>query len=364
VTDERDEFDEPVRMGNLLWLPDEHTFEDLDPVGTWRHRLELARRRGDTEEVERRLRTGPPPGYGPAPSTFAPVILALEVGGDPAGAIAVALAARLVKNLALVIVMGGPKAARFTRHLLDLMGRNNVAVVASSAPSIPDAGVAELVPAEVSAQPTDVPAAIRTVTGRDPYLVIWGNSGPLTDLAAALQDDPGLANRLRADVAAGPFDAPTPQFASDPGAAAFALATIRTPPVEAHHPDSAVSPPFPPTLLTVDPTRLDVGPASPLYQRLTEPDAPTWAALLGRDLDRWFTNGNPSSSQYASLMIAAVLSSPLIDSSDNPVVADETGRIRIDPAGVVMETTDGLRDYFIEFRTWLDNQIREAIAEG
>ena len=142
------ESEEPVRYGNLVWREDEQTFEDLDPVGTWYSELERARRRGDTAEVERRLKAGPPPGYGPDPLTFAPVVLAVEVGGDPGGAIAVGVAAKRDERLALVIVMGGPEPARFVRHLLDLAGRPDVAVVASSAPSTGDLSITDLTPPE------------------------------------------------------------------------------------------------------------------------------------------------------------------------------------------------------------------------
>jgi hypothetical protein len=364
VTDDRDEFDEPARIGNLRWLPDEHTFEDLDPVGTWRHRLDVARRTGDTEEVERRLKAGPPPGYGPSPSTFAPVILALEVGGDPGGAIALALAARQIQRLSLVIAVGGSDPARFARHLLDLLGRPEVAVVRSSAPSTLDLNIRGLVPPDVPAQNGDVISAVRAVTGQDPYLVLWGNSGPLTDLAAALRADPVLAGRLRASIAAGPLDAATPPFASDPASAALALATVRTPPVEAHHPESAVSPTFPTELLVAEPTSFDIGAHSPVRTSLAAPEAPAWAALLGLHLDLWFSHSHSVSSQYPALMIASVLNRPFLKTSYKPIAADDTGRVRIDAAGVEMRATLGWRDHFIEFHEWLDNQIREAIAEG
>src|SRR5262245_66480817 len=103
VSVEPNESEQPVRYGNLIWREDEHAFEDLDPVGTWHKELERARRRGDTAEVERRLKAGPPPGYGPDPLTFAPVVLAIDVGRDPGGAIAVGLAAKRDERLALVL---------------------------------------------------------------------------------------------------------------------------------------------------------------------------------------------------------------------------------------------------------------------
>jgi hypothetical protein len=55
--------DEP-EYGSLIWREDEHAFEDLDPVGTWRHRLQMMERVGNTAEVERMLTARPPLGYG------------------------------------------------------------------------------------------------------------------------------------------------------------------------------------------------------------------------------------------------------------------------------------------------------------
>jgi hypothetical protein len=361
VTGDRDEFDEPVRIGNLRWLPDEHTFEDLDPVGTWRHRLDLMKRAGNTAEVERMLTAGPPPGDGPSPSTFAPVVLALEVGGDPGGAIALALAARQIKRLSLIIAMGGPESARFSRHLLDLLGRPDVAVVQSSAPSTLDLSITGLVPPDVPKQSDDVISAVRAVVGHDPYLVLWGNTGPLTDLAAVLRDDPALAGRLRASIAAGPLDAATPPFASDPTSAALALATVRTPSVEAHHPESAVSPTFPTELLAADPTPFDIGADSPVRRSLAAPEAPAWVVLLSHHLDQWFSHGHSASSQYPALMIASVLNRPLMKTSYKPVAADGAGSIRIDATGVELRVTVAWRNHFIEFQEWLLNQLREAI---
>jgi pyrimidine-specific ribonucleoside hydrolase len=264
----------------------------------------------------------------------------------------------------LVIAMGGSESARFARHMLDLAGRSDVAVVASSAPSTPALAVAGLIPSEVPVQPTDVRSAVRAITGAGPYLVVWGNSGPVTDLADALHDDSQLAQRVQTYVAAGPWDAEEPQFASDGPAAAFALATVRTPDVRANHPQSAVSPPLPPALLTAEPQQLHIGPESPLRQRLNAPDAPAWARLLARHLDQWFDQGHPFASLYPALLVGSLVGAPLTQTDVQPVKADDAGRIHVDPDGVEIEVTVGLADYFITVADWVDNQLRDAIAEG
>jgi pyrimidine-specific ribonucleoside hydrolase len=344
-----------------LWLDDDLTFEDLDPVRTWRTELERAERAGQTDLAESLRKAGPPLGFGVSPRVLAPVVLSVEVGGDPGGAIGVALAALRTKRLALVIVVGGAEPARYTRYLLNLMRRPDVTVVASSAPSTQDLYVSGLTPSDVPIQATDVARAVRAASAATPYLVLWGNSGPLTDLAAALSADPALADRLGASVAAGPFDSATPQFASDPGSAAFALSVLRKPSVESHDPRAAVRPSFPPELLTADPGQLAISPASPLYRRLTAAESPAWARLLGQHLEQWFDHGQPESVQYAALTVASVEHVPLISTTERSVVVDGTGRIQISPNGTVVDTTLGLRDHFIAFTDWLDDRFREAI---
>jgi hypothetical protein len=62
------------------------------------------------------------------------VIIDTDIGGDPDDAIALVLAARRLPELALVVTcdeLGGERA-RFARHLLDLLGRGDVPVVAGA----------------------------------------------------------------------------------------------------------------------------------------------------------------------------------------------------------------------------------------
>ncbi|SBW21660.1 hypothetical protein FDG2_2080 [Candidatus Protofrankia californiensis] len=110
--------------------------DDVDPIGTWQMWIDRAERAGDVAKAERLRREGPPPEPGISPLTLAPMVLAVAgVGGDPGGAIGVALAALREPLLALVITIGDGdgERARFTRYLLDLLGRSDVAVVAGAA---------------------------------------------------------------------------------------------------------------------------------------------------------------------------------------------------------------------------------------
>jgi hypothetical protein len=345
----------------MLWLDDDLTFEDLDPVHTWRTDLERAERAGQTDVAERLRAEGPPPGYGESPRKFAPLIVSVEVGSDPGGVIAVALAARHVPLLSLVIVIGGQDAARFTRHLLDLMDRPEVIVVASNAPSTQDSSMMSLTPPQTPEQSADVAGAIRAVTAQTPHLLLWASYGPLTDLAQALANDPGLSDRLAASIGAGPLDAATPQFASDPTSAAMAIAALRKPSVESHDPRAAVRPSHPPDLLTADLDEVTITAGAPLHQLLTASDSERWHHLLGHHLNQWFAQGHVTSSQAASLSVASIMQSPFIESERRSIAVDSTGRIQIDSHGVPMDTTLSTRRWGEVFTEWLTVALGGAV---
>jgi hypothetical protein len=164
-----------------------------------------------------------------------PVILDADIGGEPDDAMALVIAARELPELTLVLTsdeMSGQRA-RFARLLLDAAGRPDVPVVAgrqlSATPCFFAAG---LTPGSVVAQPDDVAAAVRAACGRAGGAARWIGLGPLSNLAALLSRDPGLAQRLfitqltgtvnRADPALPPRN-----FRLDPGAARQVLSAAR-----------------------------------------------------------------------------------------------------------------------------------------
>jgi hypothetical protein len=149
----------------------------------------------------------PPPAPGTSPLLVSPFILAVSLP-DAGVEVAIAVAARYVERLALVIVSGDIEVAR---QLLDDAGRSDVAV--ARAPGL---------------------AAVRSITSAYPYHIRWANHGPLSALDAALSADPALADRLAVTV-------------SLPDAGV--LARLRTPSPALHEPAVAWRAPYPPTLV-------------------------------------------------------------------------------------------------------------------
>src|SRR3981081_3580310 len=138
----------------------------------------------------------------PAQAPRLPVIIDTEIGGEPDDAIALAVAARELPELALVVPSDeiSGQRARFARYLLDCLHRPDVPVVAGHQLSATPCYFAHgLTPRQGSGDPDDVaPAAraVREVVGVGGGRARWIGLGPLTNLAALLTEDPGLARRL------------------------------------------------------------------------------------------------------------------------------------------------------------------------
>ena len=156
----------------------------------------------------------------------APLIIDTDAGGDPDDAIALVIAAA-EPSLALVSTVDelGGRRARFVRHLLDLLGREDVPVVAGA-----DLGdtrmdcIAGLVPDSVAPQRTNVAEAVGDVVAKTGGLVRWAGMGPVTNLAALLTGQPDLAERLVVTQMGGALNYRDPEraehnFRLDPAAA-------------------------------------------------------------------------------------------------------------------------------------------------
>jgi hypothetical protein len=322
------------------WDKSDDWLIENDPVAVWRLQIEEKERHGDHAGAARLREAGPPPTFGPDEFDLSPVILAVEVGTDPGGAIAVAFAALKLPRLRLVIVSGPPSAARFARYLLDLLGRTDVTVVAGAGPSSGTPAIDGLVPDEVPAPGQDVLSAVRAVAAEYPYVLLWANCGPLTDLAAVYTADPTLAERITCTITVGPLDARNPHFASDPAAAESAFAGIRRPTTAHQDPRATAGPPLEPVLVTAELERHLVYPQSKLVWMLTDPDAPAWVGLLGEHVRQWYAQGNQTLSVYPAVAVGDVarvrhLSQWLI----RPVRVDSTGRAQVGQEGVTMSLT-------------------------
>ena len=257
-----------------------------------------------------------------------PVILDADIGGEPDDAMALVIAARELPELTLVLTsdeMSGQRA-RFARLLLDAAGRPDVPVVAgrqlSATPCFFAAG---LTPGSVVAQPDDVAAAVRAACGRAGGAARWIGLGPLSNLAALLSRDPGLAQRLfitqltgtvnRADPALPPRN-----FRLDPGAARQVLSAARYLRLVGF---DAVGRPG-----------CEITAATPVFRELAGPaqggtgaPVPPWAGLLASHCRQFFARYHPAVLPADPLALSAALRLPFTPFAWTVLTADAAGRI-------------------------------------
>jgi len=293
---------------------------------------------------------------GPRPEDLAgsPVIIDTDIGGDGDDALAVVAAARRVPELSLVVTADevGGERARFARHLLDLVGRREVATVAGrSLGGSQYFCVEDLVPASVPAQPADLVAAVRRVCAAAEGPVRWVGLGPLTNLAAVLAEAPELATRLRVTQMGGALRDLEPSGAEhnihlDPPAARAVLRAVA---------DGALATPeFVSADVTFNP-RIAITSDSPLYARFRAPGAPVWAGLLADHLDRWFARFYPDTMQHDALALSAALGLPFVDSGPLPIEIDAIGRTTHAPGGTVLRWSRSAA--YEPFMAWLTDAL-------
>jgi inosine-uridine nucleoside N-ribohydrolase len=281
-----------------------------------------------------------------------PVILDTDIGGDPDDAVAVAVAALTVPDLALVVTADefhGDERARFARQFLDLLGRPEVVVVAGrdldnsryfcvEGLAVPSGGVS------VS---RDVLGAVRAVCARTAEKVRWVGMGPLSNLADVLTADHRLADRLDITQMGGAVNYRNPDVAEhnirlDPAAARRVLDLARSPAFVlsdvTFRPDSAMA----------------VRPTGRLYQYLRANES-LWARLLVTHLDRWYQRFYPETMMHDPLTLSASLRLPFVDFSPDRIHFADDGRMRLDPSGrEVMLSRDA--DYEA-FARWLHRAL-------
>jgi inosine-uridine nucleoside N-ribohydrolase len=224
----------------------------------------------------------------PAQAPRLPVIIDTEIGGEPDDAIALAVAARELPELALVVTSDeiSGQRARFTRFLLDSLHRPDVDVVAGGQLSAKPCYFADgLTPAEVAGQPGDLALAVAEVCARGDGRARWIGLGPLTNLAAVLTADPGLAGRLSVTQLGGSVwegrpSVPQRNFRLDPASARIVLAAARD--LRVVNVDAAFGRDAPVTA------------ASPLYRELADASAPGWARLLAAHCAQFFARYHPA----------------------------------------------------------------------
>jgi inosine-uridine nucleoside N-ribohydrolase len=323
---------------------------EQDPVAEWEAITAFAGGEGPLGQIAEEARAAGPPPAGPSARLRAPLIIDTDLGGDPDDAVAVAVAALRVPELALVITTDevGGERARLARYLLDLAGRPEVPVAAGA-----DLGGSKyfctdgLVPRSVPAQAGDVNGAVRAVVsaaGGGP--VRWLGIGPMTNLAQLAAADAGTAAQLAVTQMGGALAYRDPARAEhnvrlDPAAAIAVLTGMRQL-----------------TLVTSDVTfnkANEITAGSPIARSLSDPAAPPWAGLLSRHLDRWFERFHPGTMQHDALALASALGHPALDYARPQVTIADDGRMTADPGGTSLRMA--ARADYRGFMWWLGQQL-------
>jgi inosine-uridine nucleoside N-ribohydrolase len=271
------------------------------------------------------------------------MIIDTDVGGDPDDAIALIVAAA-EPALALVVTsdeLGGERA-RFARHLLDLLGRNDVPVIAGA-----DLGntrlncIEGLTPAEVPAQPTDVRAAVDAVCSSTVDPVPWVGIGTASNLAVLLTERPELAERLEVTQVGGALRYRDPEradhnFRTDIAAATVLLARTRVPRLQLSE-------------VTFTPD-VEIAKGSPIHRLLSDPTGPPWARLVAAHLDQWYERFKHSTMQHDTLALTTALGMDFVDYHRAHVVIDDRGRTTL--------ATEGGFDVWLSGEARLDAYMR------
>ena len=267
-----------------------------------------------------------------------PVILDTEIGGEPDDAMALVIAARELPELALVITsdeLGGGQRARFARYLLDTAGRADVAVVAGHQLSANPSYFADgLTPDWVRPASGDVARAVAEVCARSGGVARWIGLGPLSNLAALLAREPGLARRLFVTQLTGTwseFDQALPprNFRLDPAAASQVLASV-------HHLRLVSY-----ELLAGQQAQLTA--ASPVIRELAAGAPPSgaassWAALLAAHCSQFFARYHPAVIPGGPLALAAALRLGFAPFVPARVTIDNSGWIKATRPGATQTT--------------------------
>lgn len=314
----------------------------------------------------------------PEDVTGAPLIIDTDIGSDPDDAVALAVAARGVDELALVSTGDetGPRAggygqrARAARWLLDTCGRPEVPVVAGAAlDDIDHFVLADAVPNSIpDPDPgVDVVDAVAGLAARHEGPLRWVGIAPMTNLARLITERPEVAARLHVAQMGAAVNYRHPDRAEHNVRLDLAAARSVLDAAQQRRLASL-------ELVTSDVTFTDaiaLGADHPLCRRLrTAPAA--WAQMLHISLTRWFAHprGYDHSMQHDALTLSASLELPFVESIPAHVAFDPIGRLVYvdDRDGDALPATgDGpapvlvaQRADYPAFMRWLQHGLDEA----
>ncbi|MCU1643433.1 MAG: hypothetical protein JWN03_3708 [Nocardia sp.] len=285
------------------------------------------------------------------PLSTMPLIVDTDIGGDPDDAVAIAVAAGR-PELALVITSDEHRGrrARLARHLLDLLGRPDVPVVAGKDLGNEKYWAADgLVPNEVPEQSDDLLAAVQQVLARTDSKVRWLGIGPMSNLARVVTEIPDATARLIVTQMGGGLnyrhnDRAEHNIRLDVAAAREVLrAGPRmwiVPSDVTFHPDN------------------EIDSSSAEYELLAKSDG---AGLLIRaHMDQWFASFHPGTMQHDAMALAQALGLSFLRFGRVNVGLDEIGRMT---AGKHQVSLTRSVDY-AAFRSWLLNRLDQVLSHN
>lgn len=302
--------------------------------------------------------------------TDAPMLIDTDIGSDPDDAVALAVAARGVDELALVTTgdetgarAGGyGQRARAARWLLDACGRPEVPVGAGAAlDDIDHFVLADSIPQLIPEQDGGgVVEAVAAVAARHRGPLRWVGMAPMTNLAHVIIERPDVAARLHvtqmgAAVNYRHADRAEHNVRFDLDAAREVLAAAQQRRLASLE------------LVTSDVTFTDaiaLGADHALFRRLRASSA-AWAQMLHISLTRWFTHprGYDHSMQHDALTLSAALERPFVESVPAQVQLDPIGRlVYVDPGvgGAAAPVLVAQRADYPSFMRWLQRCLDTA----
>ncbi|WP_067470555.1 nucleoside hydrolase [Nocardia amamiensis] len=288
------------------------------------------------------------------PSAFAAesapiVVFDTDLGHDLDDALALWIAAELVRNLIVVTndETNGNHRARYARELLDQMGRTDVPVVAGRAlDGAEDRFVMHGRVPDARPVLTDVVEVVTSACENSTQPLIWVGCGPASNVAEFFITCPHHIEQIEFTMMGGWLD-----FYRNPSrashnprmdTASFGL-VLRA----AHQPRLVLS-----THTNTD--HLAITPDSHLYTWLTAADAPPEVELIAANATQWFGH-RPSSWMNDPVTLAAALAVPVVEFGTETVRIAKDGRIHRDPAGRVIEVS--IRIDYPDALSWLAEQL-------
>jgi inosine-uridine nucleoside N-ribohydrolase len=279
------------------------------------------------------------------------LILDADIGSAPDSAIALAIAAAQ-PNLSLVLTSDerAGRRARLARHLLDLLGRTDVPVVAGRELGGETIWTAsDSMPAETVAEDDGVSAAVEAVLSRHNGRVSWVGLGPMSNLADLLSTNPEVGHRLVVTQAGGGT-----RFSPTPAERNIALD------ISAAH--AVISAGIQPTIVTstvavfilntetVDTTGYKI------LARSTNPIS----VLLRSQMDQWFAQFSSYSDQHGPLTLALALGADYIETGSAKIDLDSIGRIHTGGQPVTLAHHVN----YVALGHWFTHQLTEIERYG